>query len=339
MASDETINEASITTVGEIRITEAYGLPLRELPPEVDLILDCREHDDLGDRHIPNAVHIPYSQLLARKVELPPRHYLPRVQEPSQDYSGSRLKFIAPKDTLPDTVSARLLRLGYYSSPVTPTMGHHRAGASTQPQPHFWKACHTLVMRPPRSGHYLRALDMGCGSGRDLAWLSGRGWRVVGVDRDQWVLDQARGLVDRLGVGDRVELIAGNVRDHATAREVRDKGPYDLLLVSRFPFSSDLFPYLAGLLAPNGLLYYHQFHISASEIAGKPRAALCVKPDVFTSFASLPLCSKCALSPPGGCVLRRDRKCGLGLTEEDAWLTACDDGRYMYNWVGRKGID
>ncbi|SEB96714.1 Methyltransferase domain-containing protein [Paramicrobacterium humi] len=37
-----------------------------------------------------------------------------------------------------------------------------------------------------------RALDLGCGEGADAIWLTGRGWRVTGVDISQTALDRAR---------------------------------------------------------------------------------------------------------------------------------------------------
>jgi 2-polyprenyl-3-methyl-5-hydroxy-6-metoxy-1,4-benzoquinol methylase len=38
------------------------------------------------------------------------------------------------------------------------------------------------------------ALDVGCGSGRDAAWLARNGWQVVATDRSQAMLDGAKAL-------------------------------------------------------------------------------------------------------------------------------------------------
>lgn len=41
-----------------------------------------------------------------------------------------------------------------------------------------------------------RALDAGCGEGRDATWLAGRGWQVTAVDQAAAALDRARAHAD-----------------------------------------------------------------------------------------------------------------------------------------------
>ncbi len=45
-----------------------------------------------------------------------------------------------------------------------------------------------------------RALDLGCGEGRNAIWLAERGWSVVGVDFSDVALDKARRLAAQRGV-------------------------------------------------------------------------------------------------------------------------------------------
>jgi SAM-dependent methyltransferase len=45
-----------------------------------------------------------------------------------------------------------------------------------------------------------RALDLGCGEGRNAVWLAGRGWRVTAVDFSGVALGKARRLSDAEGV-------------------------------------------------------------------------------------------------------------------------------------------
>lgn len=45
-----------------------------------------------------------------------------------------------------------------------------------------------------------RALDLGCGEGRNAVWLAEQGWRVTGVDFSRVALEKARRLADG-GVG------------------------------------------------------------------------------------------------------------------------------------------
>lgn len=45
-----------------------------------------------------------------------------------------------------------------------------------------------------------RALDLGCGDGRNAVWLARQGWAVTAVDFSAVALDRARGLAERAGV-------------------------------------------------------------------------------------------------------------------------------------------
>jgi SAM-dependent methyltransferase len=46
-----------------------------------------------------------------------------------------------------------------------------------------------------------RALDLGCGEGRNAVWLAERGWQVTGVDFSEVALSKAERLAARSGVG------------------------------------------------------------------------------------------------------------------------------------------
>jgi len=45
-----------------------------------------------------------------------------------------------------------------------------------------------------------RALDLGCGEGRNAIWLAKRGWRVTAIDLSDVAIDRARDLAAREGV-------------------------------------------------------------------------------------------------------------------------------------------
>jgi SAM-dependent methyltransferase len=54
-----------------------------------------------------------------------------------------------------------------------------------------------------------RALDLGCGTGRQMLMLAQHGWEVVGVDFVQTALDQARARVAEAGL--KATLLRGDV--------------------------------------------------------------------------------------------------------------------------------
>lgn len=56
-----------------------------------------------------------------------------------------------------------------------------------------------------------RALDVGCGTGRDAVFLAKRGWQVTGVDAVEKALDKARRRAAKEGV--EVQLVRGDVSD------------------------------------------------------------------------------------------------------------------------------
>lgn len=69
-----------------------------------------------------------------------------------------------------------------------------------------------------------RALDLGCGEGRNAVWLASQGWTVTGVDFSEVGLEKARRLAEALGVP--VEWELADLRTSTPAA-----GTYDLVLV------------------------------------------------------------------------------------------------------------
>lgn len=51
-----------------------------------------------------------------------------------------------------------------------------------------------------------RALDLGCGEGRNSIWLAEQGWDVTGVDFSSVAIDRARDIAERRGVSVRWEV-------------------------------------------------------------------------------------------------------------------------------------
>ena len=114
-----------------------------------------------------------------------------------------------------------------------------------------------------------RALEPACGSGRLVAELARRGWRVAGFDREQRMLDFARRRLARSRLSAR--LVRADLESFAL------RGPFDLAhcLVSTFKYLLDErsarahLERVAGSLGTGGV-YVLGFHLS--DYASRARA-------------------------------------------------------------------
>ncbi|MDQ3678058.1 MAG: class I SAM-dependent methyltransferase [Actinomycetota bacterium] len=96
-----------------------------------------------------------------------------------------------------------------------------------------------------------RALDLGCGEGRNAVWLAQRGWQVTGVDFSHVGLDKAARLAEQRGVS--VQWVLADVVDY-----VPPPAAFDLVAIFylHIPGAAmrDVLPRGAAALAPAGTL-------------------------------------------------------------------------------------
>lgn len=111
-----------------------------------------------------------------------------------------------------------------------------------------------------------RALDLGCGPGRNALYLGSQGWQVLGVDLYPWTLKRARAEADARGLSSRVSF----TQARASAIESKARPGYELILDMLGPASdlrsSQLASYadsLARLLAPTGVVLVYTFLTTA----------------------------------------------------------------------------
>ena len=98
-----------------------------------------------------------------------------------------------------------------------------------------------------------RGLELACGTAAHSLWLAGAGWRMTALDVSVEGLRIAGAEASRRGaVLDRVVADACAPPLDAGVR-------FDLVMVVRF-LDRRLFPWLAGVLAPGGRLFYATFH-------------------------------------------------------------------------------
>lgn len=98
-----------------------------------------------------------------------------------------------------------------------------------------------------------RALDLGCGSGRDATFLASLGWFVLGVDHLPDALDRARDLARRYLVGPSPHWVLADAR----AAPLRPGG-FDLVVAVRMfvPAIADI---AARRLRPRGSVLFEAF--------------------------------------------------------------------------------
>jgi SAM-dependent methyltransferase len=112
-----------------------------------------------------------------------------------------------------------------------------------------------------------RALDLGCGTGRNACWLALQGWQVTGVDASGVGLDQARAHAEALGV--TLELEQADVREW----EAPERSVELVVMANLHPLPEDQRTLLARAsrwLVPGGHLFVTGHHRDALGGHGPP---------------------------------------------------------------------
>jgi SAM-dependent methyltransferase len=127
-----------------------------------------------------------------------------------------------------------------------------------------------------------RALDLGCGEGRNTVWFATQGWRATGVDFAQVGIDKGRKVAKTAGV--QVDWIVADLRDHEPPT-----GAFDAVLVAYLHLpAADLAAVLgraAAALAPGGRLVVigHDATNLRDGIGGPQDPAVLYTPDQITA--------------------------------------------------------
>lgn len=116
-------------------------------------------------------------------------------------------------------------------------------------------------------GRPIDVLDLGCGTGRYFASLTGVR-ELVGLDASADMLEQARAPIDAARVtAGRVTLVRGDAATHAF-----EPGRFDLIysvgvLGEHIPLTANLIRRVAGWLAPSGRLAFTAVHPESETVA------------------------------------------------------------------------
>ncbi len=156
-----------------------------------------------------------------------------------------------------------------------------------------------------------RAVDLGCGPGRNAIWLARHGWRVTGVDASAVGLAKAGERARDAGVS--LELVKADVLAYEPAAGV------DLVVVANLHFApgerEGFFARAVACLAPGGHLFVSGHHRDSLGRAGPAAPERLYTEELLASL----------LAPLDTEVRRRERPAGPGeppLVGVVAWATA-----------------
>lgn len=157
-----------------------------------------------------------------------------------------------------------------------------------------------------------RAIDLGCGPGRNAIWLARQGWRVTGVDASAVGLAKAEARARAAGVA--LELLQDDVLDLAPPPESTD-----LVVVANLHFPpgerEGFFARAVASLAPGGHLYVVGHHLESLGRAGPPSPERLYTEELLAEL----------LTPLTVEVRRHERPAGDGgpvLVDAVGWATA-----------------
>lgn len=117
-------------------------------------------------------------------------------------------------------------------------------------------------------------LDVACGSGRHVHWLSRRGMRVTGVDRDAQALEGIRGAQPSERLHLPVELLLADLESGPWPLVGRR---FDAVVVTHYLWRP-LLPTLVGSLTEGGLLIYETFGLGHAQFGRPSRPEFLLRP-------------------------------------------------------------
>ena len=135
---------------------------------------------------------------------------------------------------------------------MMPVMGRHAWDERYRGEELLWRAePNQYVVAEVKGLPPGRALDLGCGEGRNAVWLAMRGWRVTGVDFSAVGLAKARALAERSGA--TVDWVEADLLNYEPPM-----GTIDLVLVAYLHLPADerrvVLRRAAAALAQGGML-------------------------------------------------------------------------------------
>merc|ERR1712216_445461 len=132
----------------------------------------------------------------------------------------------------------------------------------------LWSASQTIELYSDvmeckkRNSLPMRAIDFGCGTGRDCIFLALRSWDVAAIDKQATFLQRLQQFADRYSVSNRISKHLLDVKNPTRQENIELKkllsSPFRLANFSRF-FDRSLFLLTASMIPPGGYIVVHHF--------------------------------------------------------------------------------
>jgi SAM-dependent methyltransferase len=236
--------------------------------PKPHLCLDLRPTRQFDKCRVVPSLNIPLAELVKRQSELPPKHIPMAVIEPHQNHCnplGSSW-LIDRGWTCPWVIHAHEFKwanliINGLASDKSPILDRSDKPIFFQPSPFLQRHIDQLETTLPSQRV---CLDVGCGSGRDIAFLMRRGWRAWALDAQVGAMERVKQVSTYLDVQDRLEVLARAKLLHDG--RWRFKGPeidlsnkkFDLILNIRF-LSRSFWKQVPSMLNIGGYFVFSHF--------------------------------------------------------------------------------
>lgn len=218
-------------------------------------ILDVRPEEDFLRGHLRGAYNVPWAEIASRGFELPTRSTPLTVCCAESEFAEIQEWFTSRHKPWNATVVA-IDGEGELPEMGRSTPGHFLFSASP-----LMQDSDELLDTLRDSMEVPKALDVGCGSGREAIWLATRGWEVFALDRDARGLERLANLAQRQGCPERCRTLCCTLEstgDLLAAIDRESQDSFQLVMVNRHLHRATL-KEMVQLLAPGGLLLFHTF--------------------------------------------------------------------------------
>jgi len=130
-----------------------------------------------------------------------------------------------------------------------------------EPQGRLWEPNALIQGLPIGKG---RALDIGCGTGRDAIYLAAAGWEVCAIDHLPDALERGQFSAERILGQPSIEWICADIESVVASEKFN-------LVCAFFIFSPAVLAYALASLAPGGTLLIEAFTPTHRAERGKPK--------------------------------------------------------------------